>query len=200
MTLFSGAVDYSDLSDEHIGLALWAGNGDGTVSYPVAYHLLPDALFIGYYEFDEDYKRMSTADFDQDGDLDIVITSASNFLQVLLNDGAGNFSENGRVGVGQAPSNICTGDFDQDGNLDIASINQDSKELVISFGNGDGTFVEKDVAIAIDLDSDVDVFDMVVFDFNADGVPDIAFAEDGTNPSDTGRGSVQAFLSPGLSE
>ncbi|BBO90982.1 FG-GAP repeat domain-containing protein [Desulfosarcina ovata] len=107
----------------------------------------------------------------------------------------------------EVTGDLATGDFNGDGIADLVftirtlegySLGTNLRMFRVAYG--DGTFVEEDIAIAIDLDSDVDVFDMVVFDFNADGVPDIAFAEDGTNPSDTGRGSVQAFLSPGPSE
>ena len=199
LTLVAGTNRYNDMTFEHIVIAVWPGNGNGTLDYPTAYHLLSDDLFIGTYYFDEDYKKMATGDIDQDGDQDIVMTSSTNFLQILLNDGTGNFTGNGRAGVGQAPSNIGIGDFNQDGYPDIASINQDSKELVISFGNGDGTFGEKEEAVSIVLDPKVELYDMVVLDYNNDGVPDIAFAEDGINRPGSGRGSVQVFLSPGLS-
>ena len=180
--------------DEHNALAFFEGNGDGSFEYPVAIDVLPDEIFLGQQAFDNSFKDMAIGDFDMDGDLDVALTSTTNFLLIMLNDGSGRFSENQRVSVGQSSFSIDASDFDNDGFIDIASANRDSKSLVISLGNGDGTFTELADSIVIDLDSDFFVEDMALADMNGDGFMDVILAESGTNGV---LGSVQVFFSPG---
>ncbi len=187
-------------NDSHNALALFSGNGAGSFAYPLALDVLSDDLFLGGNYFDTEYKNIASGDFDADGDLDIAITSTTNFVQIMVNDGTGNFTAAQRVIIGTRPIHVRTQDFDLDGMLDLATINQDSKTAVVSLGNGDGTFADNtgsDVrSISIQLDSEVDMFDMEVADMDSDGYPDIILAEDGTNPPNTGRGSVQILYNP----
>jgi len=181
-------------------LALFAGNSSGGFDLPVSVDTLSSDLFSGGFVFDTASKELSAGDFDADGDLDIAITSTTNFVQIMVNDGAGSFSAGQRVIVGTRPIHVRVADFDLDGTLDLATINQDSKTAVISLGNGDGTFADNSGgnarAISILLDPDVDLFDIDIADINSDSYPDIILAENGTNPPNTGRGSVQIFYSP----
>jgi len=181
-------------------LALFAGNASGGFDLPVSVDTLSSDLFLGGFVFDTASKELAAGDFDADGDLDIAITSTTNFVQIMINDGAGSFSAGQRVIVGTRPIHVRAADFDLDGTLDLATINQDSKTAVISLGNGDGTFADNNGSdtrsISILLDPDVDLFDMDVTDIDSDSYPDIILAEDGTNPPNTGRGSVQIFYSP----
>lgn len=184
------------INDSHNSVGLYTGNGNGTFDYPVGLDVLSDDIFLGRYYFEQDYKDIAAGDFDGDGDLDIAITSTTSFLQIMLNDGTGRFTANGRVTVGQAPVHVGAADFNNDGVIDLASINQDSKNVIISLGQGNGGFVSMPDAIEIKLDTDVDLYDMEIAEINNDEYPDIILVEDGTNPSGTGRGSVQIFLSP----
>ncbi|VAW60606.1 Alkaline phosphatase [hydrothermal vent metagenome] len=185
-----------------LGLGLYTGNNSGSFDQPLAPSLstLSSDLYSGGFIFDNDSKELAAGDFDADGDLDVAITSTTGFVQVMENNGSGRFSAGQRVTVGTRPIHIRVADFDLDGKLDLATINQDSKTVVISPGNGDGTFIDNAAgstgAISISLDRDVDLFDMNVSDIDNNGYPDIILAENGTNPPNTGRGSVQILFNP----
>ncbi|HED32632.1 MAG TPA: VCBS repeat-containing protein [Gammaproteobacteria bacterium] len=191
-----GSVTITD-----IALALFMGNAEGSFDLPVLVETLSSDLFSGGNSFDVSSKELAAGDFDGDGDLDIAITSTTNFVQIMINNGAGSFSAGQRVIVGVRPVHVRVADFDLDGIADLATINQDSKTANISPGNGDGTFVDNTAqntrSISIPLNPQVVLYDMNVQDIDNDGYQDIIFAEDGTNPPDTGRGSVQIIFSPG---
>lgn len=101
--------------------------------------MLSDDLFLGELAFVLPSKEIAYGDFDGDGDNDIAITSTTSFLQVFLNDGAGQFTAAQRVQVGNKPIHVRVADFDNDGIEDLVSINANSKTVIISLGNGDGT-------------------------------------------------------------
>jgi len=213
LNMVTGRFDDDDIDDvlavvltgtgtsASLALALFSGNGSGGFTYPAALDALSDDLFLGFFAFEEPSKEIAAGDFDGDGDLDVAITSTTDFLQILTNDGQGSFTASSRVTVEERPIHVRTADFDQDGTLDLLSVNADDRTLVIAFGQGSATFGAEAggeaVWRSIQLDSDVDLFDVVVSDIDGDGTPDITLAEDGTNPPDTGRGSVQIFLGPG---
>ncbi len=187
-------------NDTHLALALFTGKGDGNFNNPSSINLISDDLFLGEFVFEEPSKEIAFGDFDGDGDNDVAMTSTTSFLQVF-NNSTGQFTAAQRVQVGNKPIHVRVADFDNDGIDDLASVNANSRTVVISLGNGDGTFADiTDTggrSISIQLDTEVDLFDMDVADLNADGFLDIIIAEDGTNPQNTGRGSVQILLTPG---
>ena len=188
-------------NDTHLALALFTGNGNGSFDNPTVVSPVSDDLFLGEFPFEAPSKEIAFGDFDGDGDNDLAFTSTTSFLQIFLNNGSGQFTAAQRVQVGNKPIHIRAADFDNDGIIDLASVNANSRTIVIALGNGDGTFADStnnnSRSITIQLDGDVDLFDMDVADYDADGYLDIAIAEDGTNPPDTGRGSVQIFFAPG---
>lgn len=69
------------------------------------------------------------ADMNNDGRIDLICNINNNgpsvYVEVLTNDGAGNFTDNTDVGVGipdaeNYPNGVATADFNHDGNMDIA--------------------------------------------------------------------------------
>jgi hypothetical protein len=149
-------------------------------------------------------KDLAAADFDEDGDLDIAITSTTSFLEIMLNDGNGNFSAGNRVTVGSQPVKVIAADFNKDGHIDLVSSNNKSETLFISFGVGDGTFGDKnsipDSWKEYQLAGN-NLKDMQVADFDQDGYLDIVTAESGSRDSageTCTAGSVQFIYSPGI--
>lgn len=188
--------------DLSLAVALMSGDGAGGFDYPAALNPVTDDVFEGFFAFENASKELAAGDYDDDGDLDLVLTSTTNFILLLENNGSGSFTESGRVTVRLRPIHVRLADFDGDGNLDIAAANADSNDLVIAFGDGSGGFggpADGDSAWrVIPVDLDAMLFDMLVADLDGDGTLDIAVAENGTNPPDTGRGAVYIFLAPGL--
>ncbi len=184
-----------------IGLAVFPGNGNGTFGYPTLVQRLPDDLFSGGNAFDLENKDIAFGDFDGDGDNDIAITSTTNVLHVMLNQGDGTFVAGQRVLVGTSSIHVHAADFDNDGILDLASLNNGSKEVTISLGAGDGTFGDSTGSdeswVRVALDNNIDAVDMVVVDLDADGYQDIIIGERRTErPDNTGHGSIRMILAP----
>ncbi|MCF3583371.1 VCBS repeat-containing protein, partial [Planktothrix agardhii 1811] len=74
---------------------------------------------------------VTTADFDKDGDTDILLTgrdsSNNRISKIYSNNGSGGFSENTNVSLtGVSSSSVTTADFDKDGDTDILLTGFDS--------------------------------------------------------------------------
>lgn len=180
--------------DDRLALGLFSGQGDGTFNYPDELQLLPTQLHLGEFIFDIVSKEIATGDFDEDGDTDIAITSTNTILQLLTNDGSGVFTATEAITVGTAPIHIRVADFDQDAHLDLVSVNDETHNLTLVYGAGDGTF---DRTETIQMDGDIDFYDIAIAHLDNNNFPDIAIGEQGTNPADFGRGSIQIIFNPG---
>lgn len=90
-------------------------------------------------------------DYDNDGDLDVIITSDTDTLKMYLNDGIGNFSFSPTVFATQIGhiAGATNGDYDDDGDLDVF-INGDSLGRALyrnDISNGNHAFVLKCVGV-----------------------------------------------------
>ncbi len=86
----------------------------------------------------------SLGDFDEDGDLDIlVVERALSRLVVALGDGAGGFAMGPIVPIAGPfkPFTIAIADFDGNKHLDVAVIDDQLPELQVWSGKGDATFL-----------------------------------------------------------
>lgn len=109
------------------------------------------------------------ADFNHDGQPDVAVLSRSGSVSILLNNANG-FAAPVTYAAGSAQGSMVIADLNQDGNADIAVVDG-SSSIYVLLGNGDGTFQQ---AITIPLPSPA--LDLVVDDFNGDGIPDLAVA------------------------
>lgn len=126
------------------------------------------------FTWPETAKRMTAgavADFDGDGDLDIVAArddhTANGDVAVILNQGAGTFDPAVGYALGIRPTAILADDFDADGHPDILT-NGWVTFLVYLHGRGDGqfdppSFIEAGTPGAL-----------ASADFDQDGRPDVA--------------------------
>jgi hypothetical protein len=109
-------------------------------------------------------------DADGDGDQDLLGESAA-ALQVLANDGSGQFSPTGNLlytGFSGSPWNCMVADFDLDGIIDLLA-SRGSEGTVIFRGLGGGAFVETSRSFQGN-------YAPVVGDLDEDGVPDLVVA------------------------
>src|SRR6185369_1137560 len=121
---------------------------------------------------------MTIGDFNQDGKLDLAVSSTDdNKVSVLLNNGSGLFQPASHYGVGLHPNSISTGDINLDGKTDLVVTNGQSKTFSVLLNNGDGTF-KNSLSFIVGQGP----LGIAVSDFNIDGKPDVVTAnhDDGT--------------------
>jgi hypothetical protein len=141
-------------------LLVLLGNGDGTFQEPITG---PTALYSG---------GLVIGDFNGDGKPDVAVGTYSG-MAFLAGNGDGTFlNPVYSNSTYQFCCQMLSGDFNGDGKLDLVTVNAGAGVLVM-VGNGDGTFQSM---VPLDANGQVYGGDMVVADFNSDGVDDIALA------------------------
>jgi len=114
--------------------------------------------------------NLTIADFNGDGRPDVaVLSSSTNSLFVLINQGNGAFKGSKPINAGLTPAALVAGDFNGDGNQDLAVVSLSG--LGILLGNGDGTF-QPLVNIRFAFGNS-----LAVADFNGDGNLDLVVGD-----------------------
>jgi hypothetical protein len=122
---------------------------------------------------------IAVGDFNGDGKTDLVTANYSgNDVTILLGNGSGGFTQaaGSPFAVGVNPISVAVGDFNVDGKLDLATANfansgPDSASVLL--GNGSGGFTQ---ATGSPFTVGVNPRAVAVGDFNGDGKPDVAVA------------------------
>ncbi len=167
---------------------------------------------------------MAVGDFNHDGNLDFAVFiagagSGTNYFDVYLGDGTGNFTFSADYNVGPA---ACGNAFCNSGDIHSADLNGDGiPDIVVTtnnesatgspgsawvyLGNGDGTFTLKG-SYPSNTGTSPGIYSAVA-DFNQDGHPDLAVADYNQNQGfdvliNNGDGSFQApvYYDSGISD
>jgi uncharacterized repeat protein (TIGR01451 family) len=192
--LFFSFTNYSQFGSEQIILEkeipahghIADINGDGNNDLIVGIHSIDKIVWFnntnGQGDYDTEYILISTdvdsitsiagADVDNDGDIDIISSSANDQKIAWYEniDGLGNFGNQNIIaeGIGNATF-VTTADIDGDGNIDVLFSSTGSGGQISLYKNIDGlgTFVEEQVIITgncynvatsdIDNDGDLDI-------------------------------------------
>jgi hypothetical protein len=157
------------------------GNGDGTFRPHVDYTVSGCVTGFG------------TIRVARDTSPSLVVASGTRQINILRNDGAGNF----HLQIVPAPTNMVgasAADYNHDGIADIAAIELASpNRLVIFYGNAGGGFGAPQVVQS--ASSSVGFFDANTVDFTGDGVADLLVPWDSPGPA---RAGVIAFANNGF--
>ncbi len=131
--------------------------------------LFQDTLKVDGNNIDQMYPYIDFADIDNDGDLDIYIGDYYYGMSIFLNDGSGNFSDNGSfladgniVAYGSYRVHPEFADLDADGDLDFY-LGEDNGTIEIYTNDGSGNFSANGLVQADGTDLDVTTY--AGFDF-----------------------------------
>lgn len=136
-------------------------------------------------------RAIAVADFNGDGIPDLAATGSSS-VAVLLGQGsggvgAGTFGAPTPYTTGSLPYGLTLGDFNADGITDLAVVNASSGSVSVLLGLGSGGVGDGSFAAPMTLNANGQPSSVVVGDWNQDGIPDLAIA------NNTGIGTVSVL-------
>ncbi|CAF5066904.1 unnamed protein product, partial [Rotaria magnacalcarata] len=149
------------------------------------------ATFLGYGNFYFANPTMLTAglipmciaagDFNNDTQLDVVVANfGSGSISIFIGYGNGSFAGQLVYSTGPDcyPYFVAAGDFNNDAIVDIVVVNQNSNDLGVFLGYGNGIFA---TVILVPLGYGSHPFSVLVGDYNNDRKLDLAVANGGTD-------------------
>ncbi len=162
-----GKLDVAVANSVGNNISILLGNGDGTFKPQVT------------YTTDTAPQGIAAGDFNGDGHLDIAVTnSGSNLVSVFLGNGDGTFQPKVDYATGSQPKGIAVADLNGDTHPDIVLTNAGGSPGTVGvlLGKGDGTFKAQ-----VTYNTGLNPWAVAVGDFNNDGIPDLAVANNNNN-------------------
>lgn len=189
LTFDTGAVgivadDFNE--DGHLDLATSNINND-----TVLVMLTRDGIFAktAYYDLPQNSRPhyLVMGDFNEDGQLDLAVAGLGidvggyvykSHVYILFGKGQGKFAKPIQVEInGDDPMRIATADLNMDGHLDLVTANDNSGDLSILLGDGQGGF-RLATCSPISIVSPPGTRWVGIGDFNEDGRPDLVTLSD----------------------
>ncbi len=136
---------------------------------------------------------IASADFDQDGDLDLAVANRdSSDVTVLVGDGTGAFTAVATVALAAAgrPTSIVAGNFNGDADPDLAVADVHNNKVVILTGGSGATFGTTEVPVPQAPSR------LAIADFNRDGNEDLAVVTGGNSRVTILKGAGNATFTP----
>ncbi len=169
------------------GLTVLLGNGQGgfpvTSTIPLAPGAGPSAVAVG--------------DFNGDGFPDLAVADRINSAVIpLIGNGKGSFTPGATLTLGNSylgPVSLVVADFNGDGFQDLAVASQVSGTIAILTGNGLGGFAPVSASL---VKVGAQPFSLATGDFNGDGMPDLATADNAGNTVSVMLGNGSGAFSP----
>lgn len=152
------------LVSTQVALELFLAATDGTLQAPVAFPL-PDGVGS---------TAMRLADVTLDGALDVLVCSGAQDRVTIFERVGGALAAGDPLRAGDGPAAVVARDVGGDGALDLLVTNSGSGDLLALHGDGSGAFGPR-----APYASGPRGVSVVVADWNADGVPDLAAAYEG---------------------
>lgn len=132
------------------------------------------------------------ADFNADGEADLVIGNAgTQTVTVLMNGSAGATLIQRVLSTGSEPTSIATADLDGDGDLDLAIGHRTQQTAAVLFNDGTGVF-----SAPTELFVGGAVTHLALGDFDTDGDVDLAATDDGSTVFIYKNDGVGSFGAP----
>ncbi len=193
-----GAFVPSSYSVASRGLTVTDFNGDGALDIAAAVPGLPNInIYLGANNGSfapgasiativPGYRGITTADVDNDGDMDIIAVSSNSDAKVFINTGLGTFDPIILTGTASLQAEYpFAGDFNNDGRMDFVAFSNifGGAFLALFTGNGAGSFTTTTFGTGISTGFGN------VGDFNGDGFLDVAAGD--------ALGNAQIWLNTG---
>jgi hypothetical protein len=151
--------DFSGTCFSNGSAGVLLGNGDGTFQPALSY----DSGRAGT-------NSIAVADFNGDGNPDVVVGNFNDSVGILLGNGDGTFRL-GAIYSSQAEFSVAVADVNGDGKPDLLVANL-YNDMAVLLGNGDGTFQPA----VVYNPGGFDASSIVAHDVNGDGKPDLLVA------------------------
>jgi hypothetical protein len=185
----TGQISFLDTTNANynLGSATLGPTGSNGISFINSYtYLTPPKIM------NTERNYVASADFNGDGVPDIILAS-NDLSQLILLVGSGDGTFKATTIDNQYPTfGIVTSDFNSDGKADFA-VELGDGVIAIYLGNGNGTFTVGQSLQPI-MSSSGSFSNIVVGDFNGDGIPDIAANQNETVVTKTGGNCFSGFV------